>query len=141
MGNGLQKLVHSQTRVGSVGVTLKKVGVWLIRSGRTLCTAFGQDSDFQPTATMGVVAEEAPAAKLSTLAALSRALNARANSRRALRHLHIVEQTIEVSGWRLDLVPLAVLQKAVLELRVLAGGSAKDPALERVAPARSPPCS
>lgn len=110
---------------------LHHIGIQLIRSGRRLCVAFGRRSDFQATAAMAPERPVAVEPLKSTLRALKDALDARADSRRALRHLHMVEQTVELSGWRLDLLPLPVLQKALRELRVLMAGSVKDAGLER----------
>ncbi len=126
-----RRTVSTDVRLGTAGLLLKLIGVWLMRSGRSLCTKFGQDSDFEATETLPD-ATSAPQVPRTTLGALSAALNARPDSRRALRHLYMVEQTVEQCGWRLELLPLAVLQKASRELRVLMGGSLTDPGLERV---------
>lgn len=123
---------NTPTRLGTARLLLKLVGVWLMRSGRRLCTTFGQDSDFQATQTASEPVNVASAAPRSTIGALTAALNARPDSRRALRYLYMVEQTVEQCGWRLDLLPLAVLEKALRELRVLMSGSSKDQALTRV---------
>lgn len=77
------------------------------------------------------VPEERPASKPARppkpaqrpVDALTRAFNKLPDGRKGARHLHIVEQTLQMTGGSLDDVPLYVLQKAVLQLRVLQSGA------------------
>lgn len=63
--------------------------------------------------------------------ALTRAFDKVPEGRKGARHLHIVEQTLQLNGGSLDDIPLYVLQKAVLQLRVLTSGT-RNPSLRQL---------
>lgn len=63
--------------------------------------------------------------------ALTRAFDKLPDGRKGARHLHIVEQTLQLNGGSLDDIPLYVLQKAVLQLRVLTSGT-RNPSLRQL---------
>lgn len=73
-----------------------------------------------------------PRAVPSPAAELTRVLNKFPDGRAALRHLHIVEQTLHMRQGNLDLVPTPVLTKAMLQLRFLMSGPRRRPGLERL---------
>lgn len=82
------------------------------------------------------VAEQRPVCKAPKplrrpVDALTRAFDKLPAGRKGARHLHIVEQTLQLTGGSLDDIPLYVLKKAVLQLRVLTSGT-RNPSLRQL---------